>query len=473
MRGSKKESNTALRQRILDGLFEGDIRPDYDSIMENYGKEVVEELETEGILSPPQENDQNEKDDDVRLQNVVRDRRWDKRVQDIVQIPFVIDSSYTSTQVTTIKNALKDLGDRSKVIRFVPRRNENDYIMVKKTSGCSSEVGKVGGKQEIYMQSYCASSKGIVQHEFIHALGLYHEQSRPDRDEYIKINWENINDNREHNFKKKSSLSTLGNTYDYGSVMHYRDDAFSSNGKDTITPLKPLNGKVLGQRKEADSQDILDIRLLYQCISGPRNLSQYNSNRCTTDCKCWQGESGCKGQSNACQGSLVCKNNQCVADGGGGNPRRTLAPTASRVRPPTNLRPPTTTTGRKWKFIKNNGNCLTVDKRNRYNVAVWKCFQVSANTQKWIYDERSKTIKSMIAGRPCLTWDHDGNGLYKVTVQRCNGLRNQKWYIDETVRGSMLSLRTDIGQCLSKKSNNLDAQLLKCNFTMNQRFQFK
>merc|ERR1712045_427677 len=115
--------------------------------------------------------------------------------------------------------------------------------------------------------------------------------------------------------------------------MHYSKKVFSKNGKDTITPLKPMNGAIMGQRYEADDQDILKIRLLYQCVSGSRTLSEYDANRCTTDCKCWEYEEGCRGNGgdNACQGSLVCMDDKCMKRNDYFNPTPVAPPVASPV----------------------------------------------------------------------------------------------------------------------------------------------
>ena len=49
----------------------------------------------------------------------------------------------------------------------------------------------IGNKQIINIGTGC-EYKGIVQHEILHALGRVHEQSRPDRDFYVRINEANI-----------------------------------------------------------------------------------------------------------------------------------------------------------------------------------------------------------------------------------------------------------------------------------------
>ena len=98
-------------------------------------------------------------------------------------------------------------------------------------------------------------------HELGHALGLWHEQSRADRDNYIKIIWENINEDYRYNFSQHLSDGLDFADYDYQSIMHYTAYAFSKNGKKTIIPLQ--ESADIGQRDHLSNKDIAAINAMY------------------------------------------------------------------------------------------------------------------------------------------------------------------------------------------------------------------
>ena len=78
--------------------------------------------------------------------------------------------------------------------RFSVRTNQPDYISFEQLDGCWSRVGRQGGKQWHRWELGCGLGAAI--HEIGHAIGLWHEQSRSDRDNFIEIIWDNIEEQR-------------------------------------------------------------------------------------------------------------------------------------------------------------------------------------------------------------------------------------------------------------------------------------
>jgi hypothetical protein len=79
-------------------------------------------------------------------------------------------------------------------VKFEPyKEGDEDFITIQgKQSGCWSFVGRHGGGQVVNLQNPGCVHHGIIVHELLHALGFYHQQSAHERDDYVKINWENI-----------------------------------------------------------------------------------------------------------------------------------------------------------------------------------------------------------------------------------------------------------------------------------------
>lgn len=186
-------------------------------------------------------------------------KRWPNAV-----IPYAVSNALTSATKSWIQAAIAHWSNNTPM-KFVllDESNKNqysDYVEFVEGSGCSSYIGRQGGRQPITLSTAC--SQGNIVHEIGHAIGLYHEHARSDRDEYVQIMWDNIPAERGYNFQKQINGANDIGPYDFGSIMHYGAYAFSNNGEKTIQPINPSNAHI-GQRMALSSGDITAVNAMY------------------------------------------------------------------------------------------------------------------------------------------------------------------------------------------------------------------
>ncbi|XP_075539458.1 hatching enzyme 1.2-like [Dermacentor variabilis] len=189
------------------------------------------------------------------------------------------DEAFDDAAKAVIADAMQLIQTRT-CIRFQPHSDEENFISIAYRRGrCASNVGMQCGEQTVALDPSLCMETGLVAHEFLHALGFFHEHSRPDRDGYVSIVWDNIIEASNESFwrKKETEADTLGEPYDYQSVMHYPHDAFNKPGSgSTLLPKAPeVQPETLGkaiQENFLTDTDIRKLNMLYNCTRSSPSL---------------------------------------------------------------------------------------------------------------------------------------------------------------------------------------------------------
>jgi Astacin (Peptidase family M12A) len=175
-------------------------------------------------------------------------------------VPFVIDPNVPRPE--RIYNAIHQWAELTP-IRLVPRTRESNYVRFVRENNdglCFSSIGMIGGEQKVRTDDRCEA--GTLVHEIGHTVGLWHEQSRQDRDRYVKVLYQNISKRSARDFDRRLNDEPEFSPYDYASIMHYGAYADCiESGAPSIETIPP--GIPIGQRKALSLGDIDAVRHMY------------------------------------------------------------------------------------------------------------------------------------------------------------------------------------------------------------------
>ncbi|KAL5014513.1 hypothetical protein ScPMuIL_008783 [Solemya velum] len=226
--------------------------------------------------------------------------RWQLPIQ------YSLDTRYTSDERQFVEQALQ-AWEQVTCITFKEVNYsygisiDDPIVQFVRGEGCWSSVGRNSSTtQKVSIGSGCFMV-GVIAHEIGHVIGFWHEQSRPDRDNHVIINFDNVQYGNAGNFQVQSwqNVDNKDIPYDVGSIMHYGSMAYTREGKRTIETRDPLLQHTIGQREAMSFYDIKLANLAYcQAICDPKLLKSeclhdgYQNPKDCRRCRCPDGLTG-------------------------------------------------------------------------------------------------------------------------------------------------------------------------------------
>jgi hypothetical protein len=170
-------------------------------------------------------------------------------------IRYQIDAGFSSQKRSQINAALRHWRNKTP-LRFVAAQSGRRVHFKPSAGSCSATVG-YSPHQNMRVLVSPACGRGSLIHEIGHVVGLLHEHARCNRNNFVKVLWNNIAPARRANFHRRCKDGETYTAYDYASIMHYGPRTFSRNGKPTLRKLK--QGATIGQRFGLSKKDIAGV----------------------------------------------------------------------------------------------------------------------------------------------------------------------------------------------------------------------
>jgi len=244
--------------------------------------------------------DDSDFDDDVDGSRIVA---WPNGV-----VPYEIDSSISNSDASTLKSMLNDLS-RQTCVQFLSHRNEANYALFTSGTSCSAPLGVssrpqssgspmrtataggtssrsgsssfnsgsnnfggssgTSGASVVKLAKSCFQTKRLAR-RIMNLLGIPHEASRPDRDQFVTINFNNIRTGYANNIKQIPASSYLPGLldlpYDYQSVTQYSDSDLAKDKNQWAIKAKSSRTRCCGG-DDFSKGDIQKIQKAYRCRS--------------------------------------------------------------------------------------------------------------------------------------------------------------------------------------------------------------